>query len=124
MMPVITEQKRQELIEYCNDVIAAHVQYGGNSDEEEVYRIALASLEAKPFDHFGDATYKIALYAAPPVPVMKPVVLPDMEEDELAFNAGVNALIDCLEDCGDAEQGLRLALRAIRAAGYPVEGEE
>lgn len=37
----------------------------------------------------------------------------DFEEDEAAFEKGVSALIDCLEDCGDAEQGLRMALRAM-----------
>lgn len=117
----------------------------------EIAEIALASLEAEPAawwhrlvnKHngvihpwvYGSAEAEesegdvfrievMRLYTAPPVPEDRnPVVLPDMEEDELAFNAGVNALIDCLEDCGDAEQGLRLALRAIRAADYPVEGE-
>lgn len=34
-------------------------------------------------------------------------------EDEEALKAGVNALVDCMLDCGDAEQGLRLALRAM-----------
>jgi len=39
--------------------------------------------------------------------------LAELVEDETTLTAGVNALVDCLEDCGDAEQGLRLALRAI-----------
>lgn len=39
--------------------------------------------------------------------------LSELVEDEATLTAGVNALVDCLEDCGDAEQGLRLALRAI-----------
>lgn len=45
-----------------------------------------------------------------PAPVVN---LAELVEDESTLNAGVNALVDCLEDCGDAEQGLRLALRAI-----------
>lgn len=46
--------------------------------------------------------------------ILRPVELPDIEENESAFKAGLNSLVDCLEDCGDAEQGLRLALRSIR----------
>lgn len=44
----MTEHQKQALIEYCEDVISAHVQHGGNSDEEQVFRIALAALTAKP----------------------------------------------------------------------------
>ncbi|GAA0511265.1 hypothetical protein GCM10009414_21160 [Tatumella terrea] len=45
-MKPITEQRRQELIEYIKAALAAHVQRGGDSDEEDVFKIALASLTA------------------------------------------------------------------------------
>jgi len=63
----------------------------------------------------GFRVYKIALAAltAPPAQLLRPVELPDIEDNEPAFKAGLNSLVDCLEDCGDAEQGLRLALRSI-----------
>lgn len=55
----------------------------------------------------------------PPVAALR---MPDYEEDEQAFNYGLHALIDCLEDCGDAGQGLRLAIRAMRLnATAPAE---
>ena len=54
-----------------------------------------------------------AIYTTPPAQLLRPVELPDIEENEAAFKAGLNSLVDCLEDCGDAEQGLRLALRSI-----------
>lgn len=56
------------------------------------------------------------LFTRPAPAINLAELVPDVEENEQAFNAGVNALVDCLEDCGDAEQGLRLALRASRAA--------
>lgn len=55
----------------------------------------------------------ISLYTTPPAQLLRPVEFPDIEENEAAFKAGLNSLVDCLEDCGDAEQGLRLALRSI-----------
>lgn len=56
------------------------------------------------------------LFTRPAHAVSLSELVPDLEEDEPTFNVGLSALIDCLEDCGDAEQGLRLALRACRAA--------
>lgn len=56
------------------------------------------------------------LFTRPAPAINLAELVPDVEENEQAFNAGVNALVDCLEDCGDAEQGLRLALRASRAS--------
>ena len=47
-MKPITEQRRQELIEYIKAALAAHVQRGGDSDEEDVFKTALASLTAVP----------------------------------------------------------------------------
>lgn len=46
--PDMTEEKRQELIELCEAVLAGHVQYGGDSNEEDIYKIALAALTAEP----------------------------------------------------------------------------
>lgn len=46
--PAMTEERRQELIELCEAVLAGHVQYGGDSNEEDIYKTALAALTAKP----------------------------------------------------------------------------
>ncbi|RVU74690.1 hypothetical protein [Pantoea dispersa] len=46
--PAMTEAQLQELIELCEAVLAGHVQYGGDSNEEDIYKIALAALTAKP----------------------------------------------------------------------------
>ncbi|WP_205950287.1 hypothetical protein [Pantoea stewartii] len=61
------------------------------------------------------------LYTAPRAQLLRPVELPDIEDNELAFNAGLNSLVDCLQDCGDAEQGLRLALRSISEKWHEVK---
>jgi len=47
-MKPITEERQQELIEYIKSVLSAHIQRGGDSDEEDVFKIALASLTAEP----------------------------------------------------------------------------
>lgn len=70
--------------------------------------------EAYIYAH-ADATSTIPLFKRPAPAISLAELVPDVEENEQAFNAGLNALVDCLEDCGDAEQGLRLALRASRA---------
>lgn len=99
-------EQKQALIEHAKSWIADceamrdEIPFGFDGDTEKelsLIKIALAALTAPPLK------------------------LPDIEENHPAFNAGLNALIDCLEDCGDAEQGLRLALRAIRSAGYEVQ---
>ncbi|WP_336702517.1 hypothetical protein [Pantoea dispersa] len=46
--PAMTEAQRQELIELCEAVLAGHVQYGGDSNEEDIYKTALAALTAEP----------------------------------------------------------------------------
>lgn len=103
-MKPITEQRRQELIEYIKAALAAHVQRGGDSDEEDVFKIALASLTAVPFawihpnmldDMDGgrisgrvwnspvdemSGEERLPVYTAPPVPVIKfpnPQDIPD-----------------------------------------------
>lgn len=60
-----------------------------------------------------DILKAVDLLTTPPDKLLRPVELPDIEENETAFKAGLNSLVDCLQDCGDAEQGLRLALRSI-----------
>lgn len=101
-MPAVTEEQRQELIELCEAVLAGHVQYGGDSNEEDIYKIALAALTAHPvtyaiqdeqerkegymteFSTSGLEGYvspekygltELALYTAPPAPVLKSIVL-------------------------------------------------
>ncbi|WP_414056794.1 hypothetical protein [Pantoea dispersa] len=86
----MTEEQRQELIELCEAVLAGHIQYGGDSNEEDIYKIALSALTAEPEvwikpDSLGlprlagiDAVtipyvpeYPIPLYTAPPAPVLR-----------------------------------------------------
>lgn len=122
----------QQLKAHCEDVIA-------NPQDHpdwvvDMARVALASLEAEPVawvtmqpsldedertvltkkdlaERFSKKCYDLTpLYPTAPAPELKAI---DFEEDEAALEKGVSALIDCLEDCGDAEQGLRLALRAM-----------
>lgn len=91
-MPAVTEEQRQELIELCEAVLAGHVQYGGDSNEEDIYKIALAALTAekrltvsvvqknerlKGFNFEGYDSLPAGeheFYTAPPAPVFR---LPD-----------------------------------------------
>lgn len=41
---MMTEERRKELVDFCENVLAAHVQWGGDSDEEDLYKFALAAL--------------------------------------------------------------------------------
>lgn len=63
---------------------------------------------------YGWAGYTTPLFTRPAPAINLAELVPDVEENESAFLAGLNALVDCLDDCGDADQGLRLALRASR----------
>ena len=114
-MKPITEQERQELIEYIKAALAAHVQRGGDSDEEDVFKIALASLTADPFVAVNSVTISSGfvsslsatgasiydgsmpreLYAYPPVPVID---FPDSLQD--AFEEG-NKIPTKTSRCGD-----------------------
>lgn len=133
-MQAYTEEQKVALIEHAKvwiaDAEAARdeIPFGFDEDTEKEFsliKIALASLTAEPVAYevkgllchtLEEAEIYVGepepLYAAPPAPAIR---LHDFEEDESAFRDGLNALIDCLEDCGDAEQGLRLALRAMMA---------
>jgi len=96
-MIALTQEKREELASYARERIASHVIHGGCSDEEEIFKIALASLtlEAKQWvihalggDQFTtDGDYvanaegmhglrATPLFTVPPVPEIK---LPDRE---------------------------------------------
>lgn len=79
---------------------------------ERLNRIA-ARLKWNNVGYAQDVLKAVDLLTTPPAQLLRPVELPDIEENETAFKAGLNSLVDCLEDCGDAEQGLRLALRSI-----------
>ncbi|WP_227013087.1 hypothetical protein [Enterobacter cloacae complex sp. P47BA] len=91
----------------------------------ELARIALASLEAEPvayiFKHpagrlfwlLTDESNKgqsdvISVYTAPPAPVSAPFAIHD--ED---FEKALSVLNDTLDDCGDSERGLLLALDKV-----------
>lgn len=130
-MPVMTEEKRQALIDKCKAEIAeAQKALKARGDQWmphlqskiERQQIALACLEAEPeynaakgFElHFGiSATLCDELqedgyacwvsYSAPPVPVMQPVIAPDLPDD-----------------CDRTEAHYKYA-EAIRAAGGEVK---
>lgn len=104
---MMTEQRWQELIEYVETVLSAHVQYGGDSDEEDVFKISLASLTAVPFrivECSGEVDMDVTndrfelfqdnerwlLYTAPPVPVIR---LPD-DDFELGEAHGIQRRVD------------------------------
>lgn len=134
-MKPITEQRRQELIEYIKAALAAHVQRGGDSDEEDVFKIALASLTAVPFawihpnmldDMDGgrisgrvwnspvdemSGEERLPVYTAPPVPVIK---LPEKLPCDVRFDSGmifrkgvlVQTMLDALIRRDDYEKEL------------------
>ncbi|WP_241650473.1 hypothetical protein, partial [Rosenbergiella collisarenosi] len=79
-------EKREELANYARARLASHVVYGGCSDEEDIFKIALASLTAETFlyavdSDVEDKIYTVLcsehevgsypLYTAPPVPEIK-----------------------------------------------------
>lgn len=144
-MKKYTEAERAALIEFTKQRIEALrfsiKQHAFESirkplqSELAVAEIALVSLTEKPVHQsliYGswydvdegeywtsESDCRRIVYTAPPVAALR---MPDYEEDEQAFNYGLHALIDCLEDCGDAGQGLRLAIRAMRLnATAPAE---
>ncbi|WP_455852728.1 hypothetical protein [Pantoea endophytica] len=41
---MMNEERRKELVDFCENVLAAHVQWGGDSDEEDLYKFALSAL--------------------------------------------------------------------------------
>lgn len=67
-MPALTEREREELI--CEARVLAG-EYGGKHGE--LIEIALAALTAEPVAGW-------LLYTAPPVPVLKPIELPEVEK--------------------------------------------
>ncbi|WP_336715083.1 hypothetical protein [Pantoea ananatis] len=121
----------QALIEHIKEVLQEYDEHGGIGYGESVYRTALAAMTAEPvYQLIDDSRWYDApkylfdeakargdecriVYTNASAQLLRPVELPDIEENEAAFKAGLNSLVDCLEDCGDAEQGLRLALRSI-----------
>ncbi|WP_312631550.1 hypothetical protein [Pantoea piersonii] len=134
-MMQLTEEQRKALIGLCK-IEAKRWKAASDSNPNmrymvELMEIALTALTAEPdlyrdsqgcfvTKRKGEKLIKAGelvkpLYTTPPVPALR---LHDFEEDESAFRDGLNALIDCLEDCGDAEQGLRLALRAMTANAH------
>lgn len=135
----LTAAQRQAAIAFNNAVIAQYESYAVPVEQMDPEiqmlvlncKISLTTLEAKPVgwtdetaltllneENFGVMIYPtterggdIGVFTTPQYDGQK---LPDLEEDQSVFQDGLNALVDCLNDCGDAEQGLRLALRAMR----------
>ena len=124
-MKPITEKRQKELIEYIEAVLSAHIQYGGDSDEEDVFKIALASLNAEPVGYISDSNLKVlckgahsvyikpkpvmvrpnAIYTSPPATVIKLpeyVTKSDMSVDE--FCNGYNMAIDVIKNINGIDQ--------------------
>lgn len=112
-MTTITKERLQEVID--GDILFT-------DGHRELARIALASLEAEPvayiFKHpagrlfwsLTDESNKgqsdvMPVYTAPPAPEFVPLAIHD--ED---FEKALSVLNDTLDDCGDSERGLLLAL--------------
>ena len=93
-MIALTKEKREELANYARERLASHVIHGGCSDEEDILKIALASLTAVPVLQIQKESYNNnvwidaesekeatanqchgykyrKLYPAPPVPEIK-----------------------------------------------------
>lgn len=47
-MMQFTEEQRKALIDVCENVLASLVQYGGDSEKQAIYEIALTSLTTEP----------------------------------------------------------------------------
>ncbi|KMV67156.1 hypothetical protein AI29_15045 [bacteria symbiont BFo2 of Frankliniella occidentalis] len=47
-MIALTQEKREELANYARARLASHVVHGGCSDEEDIFKIALALLTSPP----------------------------------------------------------------------------
>ncbi|PIJ42674.1 hypothetical protein [Tatumella sp. OPLPL6] len=110
-MIALTQEKREELANYARARLASHVVHGGCSDEEDIFKIALAALTAAPehyvFKHpLGKLFYSLVdesckghddvypVYTAPPVPEIK---LPNNPQD--AFEEG-NKIPSDTQRCG------------------------
>ncbi|MCU3502794.1 hypothetical protein N8Y70_22805 [Enterobacter hormaechei subsp. hoffmannii] len=93
-----------------------------DSNTLQAFEIALASLEAEAVGYMNrftgrvftleeqpgadtDVNVYVPVYAAPPAPVSVPFAIHD--ED---FEKALSVLNDTLDDCGDSERGLLLAL--------------
>lgn len=95
-MVTLTQEKREELANYARARLASHVVHGGCSDEEEIFKIALALLTAEtigrvnlgeisddneypdakvecthPEADWGNFQDGFLLFTAPPVPEIK-----------------------------------------------------
>ena len=96
-MIALTQEKREELANYARARLASHVVQGGCSDEEDIFKIALAAITAVPDHHVfkhplgklfsslvdesckgHDGVYPV--YAVPPVPEIKLRKLPTLKE--------------------------------------------
>lgn len=107
----MNEQEKQALIEYCEAVISAHVQYGGDSDEEAVYRIALAALTAEPVDrvvddgcdqHIGGVKHSDRVNCAWPVGTKFYAAPPAVNLAELVLGGWKLVPIEMTDDIGEA----------------------
>lgn len=63
-MIALTQEKREELIEYAKEVLVGHEQRGGDIDEKDIFKIALASLTACPVLYAVDSDVEDKIYTA------------------------------------------------------------
>jgi len=125
-MIALTQEKREELANYARARLASHVVHGGCSDEEDIFKIALASLTAEPVLYAVDSDVEDKIYTAlcneneggayplftaPPVPEIK---FPDTD----IFNALAGEMMEkSLNTNGKAakaysESAHRIAMKA------------
>lgn len=132
-------EEKQVLIEYIKSVIDEYEQFGGGDMDEQVYRIALASMIANPVaytdkeqltelskntfaemyspdDSFKDDPEWVPLYTEAPSLrkiKVKPVVLPRLR------NLSGDPVIDYANEQWNC--AISACKKAIRAAGYKVK---
>ncbi|WP_241624480.1 hypothetical protein [Rosenbergiella epipactidis] len=63
-MIALTQEKREELANYARARLASHVVHGGCSDEEDIFKIALASLTTAAVLHAVDSDVEDKIYTA------------------------------------------------------------
>ncbi|KAA8667409.1 hypothetical protein [Pantoea dispersa] len=117
--PAMTEERRQELIELCEAVLAGHVQYGGDTNEEDIYKIALAALNASPAPVLRvQDGWKLV-----PIEPTEDMVIRGFESapDEVLSDADVWEAFNAMSGCQQAAHKARLCYAAMLAAAPEAE---
>jgi len=102
-MIALTQEKREELANYARARLASHVVHGGCSDEEDIFKIALASLTAEPVLYAVDNDVEDKIYTAlcnenedGAYPLFTAPILPEIKLPKTKTEYGENEeWIDC-----------------------------